>query len=151
MMAKPFVSPCYCINLRRAAGAVTDFYENTFDELGLSVAQYYLLKSLSRLAPVTTTRLAEEVGLERSTLVRNMRVLQKNGWVDDVSGSLKHQFQLSGKGHVLLSQAVPLWEKAQSGFVEKLGQEDTAELMRLLRKVQDMKDRVGKSEGTKND
>ena len=150
-MAKPFFSPCYCTNLRRAAGAVTDFYTNTFNELGLSVAQYYLLKSLSHLAPVTTTHLAREVGLERSTLVRNMRVLQKNGWIDDVSASPKHQFQLSETGHALLSKAIPLWEKAQSGFMEELGYEDTAELIRLLQKVQNMKYRDGKFAGAEND
>ena len=134
------VTPCYCTNLRRAAGAATEYYDSAFQPLGLSAAQYYLLANLSRMEPVNTTRLAGQVRLDRSTLVRNLRILQKYGWVDDRHVGREHRFYLPEAGREILSQAEPLWKKAQENLESRLGQEDAAELMRLLQKVQDLKD-----------
>lgn len=91
------------------------------------------------MEPTNTNHLAQHVGLERSTLVRNLCVLEKKGWIEDLAKSQKHQFKLTKKGQELLSAAIPLWEKAQSEFVLQFGQEDASELMRLLQKVQDTK------------
>ncbi|WP_130861836.1 MarR family winged helix-turn-helix transcriptional regulator [Bacilliculturomica massiliensis] len=138
-MTTPFMSPCYCANLRRAAGAMTEAYDDNFSGLGLSAAQYYLLINLSRLEPVNTTQLARHVGLERSTLVRNMRLLLKNGWAEDWADGREHRFRLTKAGNRLLDQAKPLWEETQRSIMEQLGAEDAEELIRLLRKVQSLK------------
>lgn len=139
MMKRPYISPCYCTNLRRAAGIITEMYDASLSKLGLSAAQYYLLVNLSRLQPVDTTNLANCIGLERSTLVRNMKLLMNKSWIEDVAKGKKHQFKLTELGSNLLSQAKPLWDNMQKELVEQIGQEDAVELMRLLQKIQNLK------------
>lgn len=138
-MSSPYISPCYCTNTRRAAGLVTELYDDALRPLGLNAAQYYLLINLLRLEPVNTTQFANHVGLDRSTLVRNIRVLQNNGWVEDQATRQNHQFRLTQLGRSMLEKAVPVWEKIQNDFIEQMGHEDAKELTRLLRKVQDLK------------
>lgn len=138
-MSKTYVSQCYCTNARRAARAITEMYDDALRPLGLTVAQYYLLINISRLEPVDTSRLAGHVGLERSTLVRNVRLLRNNGWVEDRSSGQKHQFQLTVSGRRLLAGAMAVWEEIQADFNEQMGLDDADALQRLLRKAQDLK------------
>lgn len=138
-MGEPPINPCYCTNLRRAARIISEIYDNALRQAGMTSAQCYLLISLSALEPIDTTHFAARVDLDRSTLVRNIRVLQNNGWVEDVSNSVKHQFRLTESGRTALRKSIPLWEEAQARFLERMSREDAAELMRLLLKVQDMK------------
>lgn len=135
-MGEPYTSPCFCTNARRAASTMTELYDGALRPVGLTVAQYYLLINLSRLEPVDTTRLAGRVGLDRSTLVRNIRSLQGSGWVEDIAKGPKHQFRLTELGRSTLARAIPAWEATQAEFVRQFGQEDAEALMLLLRKVQ---------------
>lgn len=68
-------SKCHCITMRRAANAITDYYDRALSETGLSTSQFSLLISLSRLGEASTSELAGYVDLERSTLVRDLRLL----------------------------------------------------------------------------
>lgn len=140
-MSSPYISPCYCTNTRRAAGIITELYDDALRPFGLNAAQYYLLINLSRLEPMDTTHFANHVGLDRSTLVRNIRILQNNGWVEDQANGQKHQFRLTQSGRMLLEKATPVWEETQNDFSDQMGHEDSKELMRLLRKVQALKPR----------
>lgn len=138
-MKKLRESICFCTNIRRATGGIIEFYDKALRPSGLRVAQYTLLISLSLVEPIDTTSFAEYVGLERSTLIRNMQVLQKNGWVEDRPVGIKHQFQLTTHGQSILKQAIPLWEKAQNQFTEHMGENDAKEFMRLMQKSQELK------------
>lgn len=139
-MPKPAASPCYHTNMRRALRAISGLYDDALRPLGLSAAQYHLLINLSRLEPIDTTHFAMHLGLERSTLVRNMRVLTQNGWVQDLSSSgNKHQFCLSEQGRLLLAQAIIRWENTQNTFAAYMSPADSAELTRLLLKAQTIK------------
>ena len=76
MKEKPaYKSQCYCMNLRRAANAVTDYYDAVLKDLGVSVSQFSLLLNLARMETANTSELAERVKLDRSTLVRNLKPL----------------------------------------------------------------------------
>ena len=74
-MAQLYKSNCYCTNLRRSANAISDFYDTALKEAGLTISQYYLLVNLSRLGTANITHWAEHVGLNRSTMVRNIKLL----------------------------------------------------------------------------
>lgn len=69
-------SQCLCINLRRAARGVSRYYDGALDGFGINVAQYSLLSNLARLDQPSISSLAEAMGLDRSTLGRNLRVLE---------------------------------------------------------------------------
>jgi DNA-binding MarR family transcriptional regulator len=79
-------SQCLCINLRRAARGVSRHYDGALDGFGINVAQYSLLCNLQRLDQPSISTLAEAMGLDRSTLGRNLRVLEGEGLVTLVEG-----------------------------------------------------------------
>lgn len=133
-------SACYCTNLRRGARAATGFYDRFFADAGLSAAQYYLLINLSRLGSANAAQWARRVGLERSTLVRNARLLVQQGWIGDGGPGRGHRYALTPEGQAALERAIPRWEAAQQALKEVLGDADTAALLRICGKLQDWKE-----------
>jgi len=79
-------SQCLCTNLRRAARGVSRHYDGALDGFGINVAQYSLLCNLQRLDQPSISSLADAMGLDRSTLGRNLRVLEGEGLVQLVEG-----------------------------------------------------------------
>lgn len=135
-MTEPYESPCYCTNLRRAAKAVSDFYEEGLRPAGLTAAQYHLLVNIERVEPTSTAQLARHIGLERSTLVRTVEVLRKNGWVHDAAQGPRHAFGLTDEGRRVLAQAKPLWADLQRRFGQRMGAREAEELMELSKRAQ---------------
>ena len=129
-------SACYCTNLRRSANVISSFYDSMLAEAGLTVAQYYLLVNLSRLGAANITHWAEAVGLDRSTMVRNIKVLQNRELVEIIEGHGK-TFSLSSKGKEILDKAVPLWQEAQNKIETFLGKEDVEAIFRISEKLQE--------------
>lgn len=134
-MVKPYKSTCYCTNLRRSANALSDFYDAALKETGLTIAQYYLLINLSRLGNANITHWAEHVGLERSTMVRNIKLLQSRDYVEITEGHGK-VFTLSSEGKRILELAIPLWQKAQEQVEALLGKDDIEAFFRISGKLQ---------------
>lgn len=123
-------STCYCINLRRSAGILTDIYDRALVPSGLTVTQYCLLVHLQRMGSANITRWAGQVGLERSTMVRNVRILEKNRWIQPAAGRGRY-FALSPAGQECLAAAVPLWQETQQKIEQYLGETDAQALLRI--------------------
>ena len=136
-MVKPYQSTSYCTNLRRSASALSDFYDAALKETGLTIAQYYLLINLSRLGNANITHWAEHVGLERSTMVRNIKLLQSRGYVEITEGHGK-VFTLSSEGKRILELAIPLWQRAQEQVEALLGKDDIEAVFRISGKLQEL-------------
>ena len=116
-------SVCHCINLRRAATAVTDYYDRILKPAGLTINQYSLLINIARNQPLSVSALSAAVGLERTTLTRSLQPLFRAGLIIDQAqaGSRERQLHLSPHGSRLLKSAAPLWEQAQAGIETALG------------------------------
>lgn len=136
-MAKLYNSACYCTNLRRCANAISDFYDKELKETGMSIAQYYLLINLKRMENANITHWAERVGLERSTMVRNIKVLEARGLIEQTHGHGK-TFSLSETGKKALDEAIPVWEQAQKKMELFLGEEDSNAILRIGSKLQEL-------------
>ena len=130
-----YESPCYCTNLRRSALWATEFYDKMLAPSGLSVPQYYLLINLSRMERANLSQWAERVGLDRTTMVRNVKTLEGKGLVAPAEGRGR-TFALTEEGRRILSHGVALWEQAQAALREKLGGEDADTLLRICRRLQ---------------
>lgn len=135
-MGRAYQSKCYCTNLRRSAGAISDYYDGALRCVGLTASQYNLLMNLSRLKRANITRWAERVGLERSTMVRNIRALAERGWIEEVPEGHGRQFALSAQGEAVLASAIPHWAAAQSELEAFLGAEDADAILRIGEKLQ---------------
>src|SRR3546814_19389843 len=73
-------SVCTCFKLRRAARRVTQLYDRHLQPTGLRITQFGLLARL-RVEPLQMTALAERMGMDRTTLTRNLRPLERLGYV----------------------------------------------------------------------
>ena len=133
-MASLYKSVCYCTNLRRSANAISEIYDTELKCTGLTNAQYYLLITLWRLGSANITHWAEHVGLDRSTMVRNIKPLQNRDLIEAAPGRGK-TFTLSAEGRTTLNSAVPLWQKAPKKIETKLEKEDIEALFRINDKL----------------
>jgi DNA-binding MarR family transcriptional regulator len=125
---------CLCTKLRRAARSVTRVYDDALRELGLNVAQYSLLSHLQRLEQPSISTLAEAMGLDRSTLGRNLKVLENDGLVQMGEGSdlRSRQVQLTAAGVSRLERGARAWQEAQAQLALRLGAEKREALWLLL-------------------
>lgn len=136
-MVQLYKSTCYCTNLRRSANIISDFYDASLKGAGLTIAQYYLLINLSRLGSANITHWAEHVGLDRSTMVRNIKLLQTRDLVKITEGHGK-VFTLSSEGKRVLELAIPLWQRAQERIEDILGKDDIEAVFRISEKFQEL-------------
>ena len=137
-MSNLYKSECYCTNLRRSANAISDFYDEGLKETELTISQYYLLINLRRLNSANITHWAECVGLDRSTMVRNIKVLQSRGFIESAEGQGK-TFKLSETGEKALDAAAPIWSMAQKKIEAFLGEDDSRAILRIGSKLQELK------------
>ncbi len=127
-------SQCLCTNLRRAARGVGRHYDGALDRFGINVAQYSLLCNLQRLDQPSISSLADAMGLDRSTLGRNLQVLECEGLVQLVEGNdLRNRLVLlTEAGAERLAAALPAWEAAQQKLIDQLGADERETLLALL-------------------
>lgn len=137
METQPYKSICYCTNLRRSASTLSDIYDACLRPAGVTVAQYYLLINLSRLGSANITHWAQRVGLDRSTMVRNIKPLQARNYVETTEGRGK-VFTLTPEGKHVLELAFSLWEQAQEKILNTLGNDDAQALLRISEKLQEI-------------
>ena len=125
---------CLCTQLRRASRGVTRLYDDALAAVGLGVAQFSLLRHVQRLGQPSISVLADAMGLDRSTLGRNLRVLEQQRLLQLGEGRdlRAREVRLTEAGLQRIDQALPLWEQAQRELNAQLGEERRAELMQLL-------------------
>ena len=128
---------CHCTRLRRAARTATRRYDDALLDAGLKVTQFSLLRTISRMDRAYITGLAEATGLERSTLGRNLRPLEKAGLVELLGGADMRirLVRLTARGKRKLAAAEPLWQQAQERMTAELGKEGLDQLTELLDKL----------------
>lgn len=100
-------------------------YDAALAPVGINVAQFSMLRSIERHQPVSVTELARQHELDRSTMGRNIRVVERLGLVLTGPGEDMREtvVQLSEAGLVALRNAEPLWEQCQHALAERLGSE----------------------------
>jgi len=119
-------SDCLCFNLRRAARRITQAYDHALAPAGLKATQFSLLVVLAKLGEgVGITDLAEHLGMDRTTLTRNLAVVERKGLVQVLPGDdpRSKSVTLTPAGKIALDAAAPLWLKAQFIASKALGSE----------------------------
>lgn len=126
---------CICTALRMAAQSSTGFYDDILAPSGLKVTMFRLLRRIEDNPDVSITGLARLTGLDRSTLGRNLRVLEKQGLVALPTGADERAraLSLTPRGQAALSTARPLWAKAQTRMRATVGQDLDTMLTTLAR------------------
>ena len=128
---------CYCAALRTAARKATAIYDAALAPAGVNLAQYRLLRIIARAAPVCLTELGRMTELDRSTIGRNVRLLQRMGLVRIAPGTDQREATvvLEEAGSRVLREGGPLWEEAQRRIESSLGRKPAAQLRTLLQSL----------------
>ena len=133
---------CACFKVRKAARAVTKLYEEVLRPIGLRATQFSLLMAARVIGPVTVVKLAQITVMDRTTLTRNLQILEKRRLIEIKPGEDRREREvtLTTSGMEVLAKAVPLWEQAQDRVRQGLGEEkmrnlmdDLSEMISLLR------------------
>ena len=122
---------CFALHARMTARLLSRTYEAALRPLGLKLPQFGILGAIGHGTTASETVLAERLGLERTTLVRNLKLLTQNGWIEPIPGEgrgLRHR--LTPTGQAILEAAIPLWQEAQGQVEARLkdGEGDEARM-----------------------
>jgi DNA-binding MarR family transcriptional regulator len=125
--------PCYCATLRQAARAVTALYEEALGDSGVPATQYSVLQVLEYVPDLTTTELAEAIGIDQTTATRTLALIKKAGLAIDAVGTDRRQrrWSLTPKGRAELKKLKPRWEAAQEAFERRLGRTQAMTLKKV--------------------
>lgn len=120
--------------LRRAARKVTLLYDRAFAKAGIRSTQFSVLLTLGAYGDLSVTQLAEGLGLDRTTLSKNLGPLFRREFVSVLSGSDKRRrvLHLTRRGRDMVSRCLPFWEEAQAAVVASVGKGEAQELRREL-------------------
>lgn len=125
-------SPCTCFQLRRAARRVSQVYDRHLAAAELSLNAYSILRRSSEPRPLG--ELADALGMDRTTLTRNLKPLLEAGLLNAVPGvdSRQRKVQISVAGKRRLQKAFPLWQQAQQEVETRFGSARTTTLNQQL-------------------
>ena len=125
---------CLCIDLRTAAQQLTQTYDEALAPSGISVTQLSQMAMIEKLNGPTLKILAAASQLERSTLGRNLIVLEKLGMVLTKPGedARTKTIHLTRKGKNAFKKAVPLWHGVQKELLQRLGPDGREQLDNML-------------------
>jgi DNA-binding MarR family transcriptional regulator len=126
---------CNCFAIRQAARYVSQLYERHLASAGLTAAQFTLVAAIARRPGIQMAELAEDMVMDRTTLVRALKPLQRDGIVEAAQESAATRamaLHLTAAGKQTLAQARVHWEAAQAEFEQKFGQNRARELRRSL-------------------
>ena len=129
---------CFGHRSRKAARAVTRAFNQRLKPLNLQITQFILLGAITRSGDRSIAALAEEVGVESSAVLRNLRVLEERGLVINEGGRGRTggRLQATRAGRLLIRRSLPAWRQAQADLAALLdgrADETREALLRLER------------------
>jgi DNA-binding MarR family transcriptional regulator len=128
------VEECACQKARMAARSLTRAYDHALRPAGLRATQYAVLVAVVKEGAMSITVLANALGMDRTTLSRNLRPLEEDGLIAiGLEGWRRSRtLEITKKGRSRLREAFPLWEQAQKTLRRKLGDREWASVHDML-------------------
>lgn len=114
---------------------MSSLYDAALAPLGINIAQFSLLKRIDHAEPISLTELARLIDLDRSTVGRNVRVLERLGLVETRTGEDQRESAaaLTAEGRDVFRRAAPLWDACQSEIEARIGAAGLDALKRIAR------------------
>tara|TARA_B100001769_G_scaffold140684_1_gene110135 strand:- start:273 stop:707 length:435 start_codon:yes stop_codon:yes gene_type:complete len=121
------LTDCLCTNIRKSARNISQKYNEHLKQSGekINANQVSILVTLSQIENKTISELSNQLKMERTTLTRNLKILDKSGWIKTDYGSDGRMkfLKLSKNGKQVLNKILPHWKKAQSQTKKLLGED----------------------------
>lgn len=131
------VENCTCFNVRRVSRVITQFFDAEVRRHGIRPTQTPILRALQAKSGWSMAELSAWLGMERTTLLRNLRPLQRDGLVRAKgAGRGGHvELEITATGRAALTKALPAWRAAQGKVVATLGAERWSTILSDLGEV----------------
>ena len=104
---------CTCFNLRKMARELTNNYNNSLKSYDVNSTQIPILALINIYNQIETSKIAELLNLEPSTLRRNSSILIKKKLIKivkrDVNGN---HLKLTTNGYKKLKETLPIWRRS---------------------------------------
>ena len=130
-----------CIGLRTlcTARAITRHYDHALRSTGITITQFTLIVTIARMAPESISQIAELLYMERTSVSRNLKLLEKQELIrrGDVKEARKRPVALTTKGQKILREAYVCWNEAQSAIEDHLAPEDLGTMSQMLRNLRE--------------
>ena len=136
----PSYLDCNCFAIRQAARFVSQLYERHVSQAGVTAAQFTLLAAIHRRPGMTMAELSDAMVMERTTLVRALKPLQRDGLVtaeQQDASTRAVALRLSDAGKKTLGEASLQWREAQKEFEAGYGASEAERLRKELARVVD--------------
>lgn len=123
MNEREIIQGCACHKVRMAARTITRTYDDILRPVGLRATQLSVLVAVAIEDATSITELAKFLGMDRTTLTRNLSPLIKEGLVSAGAEGWRRSrgLVLTKKGRARMEAALPLWQKAQTILRRKVG------------------------------
>lgn len=115
---------CLCLHVQRAARALARRFDEALRPAGLTNFQFSLLHALNRPEPPPMAPVAALLGMDRTTLTANLKVLAGRGMVEvavDPADRRGRRLKLLPAGRQALVRAIPIWEAEHAALEAGLG------------------------------
>src|SRR5919112_2718491 len=138
---------CTCGELRKAARAITLLYDNAFKSSGLLSTQLGVLDVICNSNSIRISDLAAKQGMDRTTLTRNLSVLERQGFIKISSGKDNRTriVAITSKGRTAIAKAIPLWNEVQLKVKQQMGENSWNQLMDNLSQFVKIADQLNES------
>jgi DNA-binding MarR family transcriptional regulator len=121
---------CFCLASRQAARKITRLYDSVMQESGIRATQFAILSQLMLRGEMPVGRLAGFLGMERTTLTRNLALLEAQKWISTRPGEdpRARMIAITAQGRAAVRRSFPYWSKAQAEAGKLLGADGQAAL-----------------------
>ncbi len=134
---------CPAFNIRAASRVITQLFDEILKPTGLQITQFAVLVGVVSLDSPSINQLAKGLVMDRTTLTRNLKPLEKEGLIKITSGDDKrtHFVKITPKGKSAMEKTLPYWEKARTVVSEEFGQKHLDGLLKDLANVRQIKNK----------
>ena len=121
---------CFCLASRQAARRITRLYDSHMQPSGIRVTQFTILSQLMLRGEMPIGKLAAILGMERTTLTRNLTLLERQKWISSKAGDdpRSRMIAITAQGRGMVRRGFPYWSKAQVQVGKMLGADGQAAL-----------------------
>ena len=133
---------CLGQSLRKADRVMSQLYNEYLAPVGIRITQFSVLRAITLMGEgVTASQIQDGLVMDQTTISRALKPLIRDGFIDVTQGVNKREkaLSLSISGEALYNEALVPWKKAQKAFKQKLGAEQTDNLIELSRQVVKLK------------
>jgi len=128
------VQECIGARIRSLSRVVDGYYRSCLGDFDITENQMTILFTLSKLGKVEQGKIGEALVLERSTVSRNIKLLEKKQLVTRTT-DYRPEVELSEKGDDLVTELLPRWENVMDQLMGKIGKQNISYLEKIEQKL----------------